>query len=219
MNATSQVVMIGVAGGTASGKSTISRAILDQVGDDMIAHILHDSYYKELSDFAPDTQPEDINFDHPISLDTPLLIEHLRQLQQWQPIEMPVYDFVTYRRVTNQYVEPRPVVLVEGILVLAEPELRELFDIKIFVDTPDDLRLIRRIQRDVNERGRSMDSVIHQYLATVRPMHLAFVEPSMRYADIIVPQGGHNAVAIDMIADRIRGIVAGNAALSIQADA
>lgn len=204
-----RVVTIGVAGGTASGKSTISRAILDRVGTNMIAHILHDSYYKELSVFGPDTLPEDINFDHPNSLDTPLLVEHLRQLQRWQPIEMPVYDFVTYERTAIQHVEARPVVLVEGILVLAEPELRDLFDIKIFVDTADDLRLIRRIQRDVNERGRTVESVIHQYLTTVRPMHLAFVQPSMRYADVIVPQGGHNAVAIDMIADRIRGIVAG----------
>ncbi len=213
MTDTPHVVTIGVAGGTASGKSTISRAILDQVGSDMIAHLLHDSYYKELAAFGPDTRPEDINFDHPNSLDTPLLVEHLRLLQQGQPIEMPVYDFVTYERTAVRHVEPRPVVLVEGILVLAEKELRDLFDIKIFVDTADDLRLIRRIQRDVNERGRSVESVIHQYLSTVRPMHLAFVQPSMRHADVIVPQGGHNAVAIDMIADRIRGIVSGNFAM------
>lgn len=214
MNEQPRVITIGVAGGTASGKSTISQAILERVGSDMV-HILHDSYYKELAAFGPDARPDTINFDHPNSLDTPLLVEQLRQLKAWQSVEMPVYDFVTFGRTGIQHIEPRPVVLIEGILVLAEPELRSLFDIKIFVDTPDDLRLIRRIQRDVNERGRSVDSVIQQYLSTVRPMHMAFVAPSMRHADVIIPQGGHNTVAIEMLADRIRGILAGNFAVPV----
>lgn len=204
------VFTIGVAGGTASGKSTISRAILDSVGEENIAHLLHDSYYKPLAQLEAENDGpiERINFDHPDSLDTTLLIEHIQQLKSGKEVEVPIYDFVTFdRKPATQQMEPRPVILVEGILVLAERELRDLFDIKIFVDAPADIRFIRRLTRDIEERGRSMESVIDQYLTTVRPMHLAFVEPSMRHADIIVPQGGRNPVAVDMIADRVRGIL------------
>lgn len=204
-----KVVTIGVAGGTASGKSTISAAILEQVGEHNMVHLLHDSYYKSWNDMLQTSQnSQELNFDHPNSLDTPLLIEHLRQLKNGQPVSIPIYDFVQEERsAITLPVEPRPVVLVEGILVLTEPALRDLFDMKIFVDAPPDLRFIRRLQRDIKERGRSAESVIEQYLKTVRPMHEAFVEPSKRYADVIVPQGGHNAVAIAMIADRVRWIL------------
>lgn len=204
------LVTIGVAGGTASGKTTISQAILDQVGRENIAYLIHDSYYKELEELAPDGDVESVNFDHPASLDTPLLIEHIKQLKDWRPIEQPIYDFVRFQREkTVHIVEPRPVILVEGILVLAEPELREMFDIKIFVDTPADTRFIRRLVRDIEERGRTVMSVIQQYINTVQPMHLAFVEPSKRYADVIIPQGGYNPVAVSMIVDSVRGIMNG----------
>lgn len=204
------VVTIGVAGGTASGKSTIARAILDSVGAENITHLLHDSYYKPLAQLEAESNGpiERINFDHPDSLDTALMIEHIQQLKNDHSVEVPIYDFVSFdRKPTTQHMEPRPVILVEGILVLAERELRDLFDIKIFVDAPADIRFIRRLTRDIEERGRSMESVIDQYLTTVRPMHLAFVEPSKRHADIIVPQGGRNPVAVEMIADRVRGIL------------
>ncbi|KAB2905078.1 MAG: uridine kinase [Anaerolineae bacterium] len=200
------VVTIGVAGGSASGKSTISRAILDQAGQERIAYLLHDSYYKDLVELGHDRSQ--INYDHPDSLETSLLVEHILQLKAGKPVEVPIYDFVEDRRLAQtRTVQPQPVILVEGILVLAEPELRKLFDIKIFVDTPPDIRFIRRLSRDVAERGRSMESVIDQYLKTVRPMHNAFVEPSKRYADIIVPQGGYNTVAVDLIAQRVRSLL------------
>lgn len=200
------VVTIGVAGGSASGKSTISRAILDQAGQERIAYLLHDSYYKDLVELGHDRSQ--INYDHPDSLETSLLVEHILHLKAGKPVEVPIYDFVEDRRLAKtRTVQPQPVILVEGILVLAEPELRKLFDIKIFVDTPPDIRFIRRLSRDVAERGRSMESVIDQYLKTVRPMHNAFVEPSKRYADIIVPQGGYNTVAVDLIAQRVRSLL------------
>ena len=204
-----KVVTVGVAGGTASGKSTISNAILRQVGLNNMAHLLHDAYYKSWYDLAGEGQGRhDINFDHPDSLDTALLVQHIRQLQNWQPVDVPVYDFVREERSAETLrLMPRPVVLVEGILVLAEPSLRELFDMKIYVDAPADLRFIRRLMRDMEERGRSMQSVIEQYQRTVRPMHEAFVEPSKRFADVVVPQGGYNAVAISMIADRLRWVL------------
>ena len=206
-----KVVTIGVAGGSASGKSTISQKIVEQVGAYNIAHLLHDSYYKPLKDLPHNDQLDDLNFDHPNSLDTNLLIDHVKKLQAWEAIEIPIYDFVKFERTDKtERIEPRPVILVEGILVLAEPALREMFDIKIFVDTPADIRFIRRLSRDIAERGRTVESVIHQYMKTVRPMHMAFVEPSKMYADVIVPQGGFNPVAVDMIADRVRGILWSN---------
>lgn len=197
-------VTIGVAGGTASGKSTVAANLLEQAGSHNIAHLSHDSYYREMADI-PRTQDGRLNYDHPNSLETSLLIKHIRMLQNWEPVEQPVYDFTTHRRRPETIsVLPQPVILVEGILLFVEPELRELFDIRIFVDTPDDIRLLRRLKRDVAERGRTVDSVIEQYMATVRPMHLEFVEPSKRYADVIIPEGGFNKVAIDIVAARIR---------------
>jgi uridine kinase len=160
----------------------------------------------------PINQRDLINFDHPDSLDTHLLIEHIRKLRAWQPIELPVYDFKTHTRTSKTItVNPQPVLIVEGILIFAEPSLRELFDVKIFVDTDPDIRFIRRLQRDITERGRTTESVIHQYLMTVRPMHLEFVEPSKRYADVIIPEGGLNTVAIDMVVARLEALLQGQA--------
>ena len=200
-------VTIGVAGGSGSGKTTVSTAILDRVGTEHIAYLEHDSYYKDIRDI-PSSHDGLINFDHPDSLETPLLIEHIRQLKRWQAVEVPVYDFTTYCRTAQvRVVQPQPIILVEGILVFAEPELRKLFDVRIFVDTDPDIRFIRRLARDITERGRTVESVIDQYLNSVRPMHLDFVEPSKRYADVIIPEGGKNLVAIEMVAARIRSLL------------
>jgi uridine kinase len=208
MSAQKHPVTIGVAGGTGSGKTTVSNQILERVGHKHIAYLPHDAYYKDLSAFSDDERA-DINFDHPDSLDTPLLAEHIKQLQNLQTIEIPIYDFTRHMRTEETLtITPQPIILVEGILIFAETELRKLFDIKIFVDTDPDIRFIRRLKRDIAERGRTADSVIEQYLSTVRPMHLKFVEPSKRYANVIVPEGGFNWVAIDMIADRIRSMMA-----------
>ncbi len=200
-------VTIAVAGGTGSGKTTVSNALLKRVGTHNIAYLPHDTYYKDLGHIP--VGPHNLrNFDHPEALDTPLLIEHVRQLQQWLPVDIPVYDFTRHERTGQTHrVHPQPIILVEGILILAESELRELCDVKIFVDTDADVRFIRRLKRDIAERGRTLDSVIAQYLETVRPMHLEFVEPSKRYADVIIPEGGFNTVAIDMVADRIRNML------------
>lgn len=204
-------VTIGVAGGTGSGKTTVSNQLLDRVGHKHIAYLPHDAYYKGRDDMRG-TGAEmgtKVNFDHPDALDTALLIDHVRELQQSRPVEIPIYDFKAHRRVEEtKHVAPHPIILVEGILIFAEPALRRLFDIKIYVDTDADIRFIRRLRRDIDERGRTAESVIEQYLATVRPMHLKFVEPSKRYADVIIPEGGFNWVAIDMIADRIRSMMA-----------
>ena len=198
---------IGVAGGTGSGKTTVAIKVLERVGADQIAFLTHDSYYKNL-DNIPLSDRHRINFDHPDSLDTPLLIENIRDLLQGNDAQCPVYDFTTHTRTDEvRVVQPQPIILVEGILIFSEPELRKLLDIKIFVDAAPDVRFIRRIQRDISERQRTMESVIEQYLATVRPMHLEFVEPSKRYADIIIPTGGYNEIAIDMVADRIRTVL------------
>lgn len=200
-------VTIGVAGGTGSGKTTVANQILERVGSKHIAYLAHDAYYKDLSDMSLDKRGQR-NYDHPDSLDTPLLVEHVKALQNLQPVEIPVYDFTKHVRSKESIaVGPQPIILVEGILIFAEPELRELFDIKIFVDTDADIRFIRRLKRDISERGRTADSVIEQYINTVRPMHMKFVEPSKRYADVIIPEGGFNFVAIDMIATRIRSML------------
>ncbi len=191
-------VTIAVAGGTGAGKTTVSRAILERVGTEHIAYLEHDAYYNTKL----------INFDHPDSLETSLLIEHVRELQRGKSVNVPIYDFTTYRRLDEvKTVHPQPIILVEGILIFAEPELRQLFDVRIFVDTDADIRFIRRLKRDVTERGRTVESVIEQYLHSVRPMHLDFVEPSKRYADVIIPEGGKNLVAIDMVAARIRSML------------
>jgi len=199
--------VIGIAGGTGSGKTTVTKIIIDQVGQKHIALLPHDAYYKDLKNLEP-AQRALINFDHPDSLDTSLLIEHIKSLKVNKPIELPIYDFKTHTRTTQTaHMEPQPVILVEGILILAEKQLRELFDVKIFVDTDPDIRFIRRLERDIAERGRTSSSVIQQYLTTVRPMHLEFVEPSKRYADVIIPEGGLNAVAMDMVVARIEALL------------
>jgi uridine kinase len=200
-------VTIGVAGGSGSGKTTVSNAILERVGTEHIAYLEHDSYYKDINDL-PFPQDDIINFDHPDSLETSLLIKHIGQLKQGRPAQIPIYDFTTNSR-TGQFrtVEPQPIILVEGILIFAEPDLRRLFDMRIFVDTAADIRFIRRLRRDIAERGRSVESVIEQYLNSVRPMHLDFVEPSKRYADVIIPEGGYNLVAIEMVAARVRNML------------
>jgi uridine kinase len=200
-------LVIGIAGGTGSGKTTVANVILERVGARRIAYLPHDAYYKDLSDLPP-MQRATVNFDHPNSLDTDLLIQHIRMLKEWRPIEMPVYDFKTHSRTSQTiHIEPQPVILVEGILIFADPVLRQLFDVKIFVDTDADIRFIRRLQRDISERGRTTESVIQQYLTTVRPMHLEFVEPSKRYADVIIPEGGLNTVAMDMVVARIEALL------------
>jgi uridine kinase len=202
-------IIIGVAGGTASGKTTVSDAILDRVGRDRIVYIQHDSYYRDLS-HMPLEERRKLNVDHPDALETELLVSHLLRLQAGEIIEVPVYDFATYqRRDETRHVEPRRVILVEGILIFVDKELREMMDIKLYVDTDADLRFIRRLQRDTRERDRTVEMVIRQYLNTVRPMHLEFVEPSKRYADVIIPAGGFNEAAIQMIVARIQGMLAG----------
>jgi len=200
-------VIIGVAGGTASGKTTVSQAILDRVGRDRIVFIQHDSYYRDLS-HLPLEERRVMNFDHPDSLENELLIRHLEELLVGHVIDVPVYDFRIHTRLSEtRRVEPKPVVLVEGILVFVDKTLRDMMDVKIYVDTPADIRFIRRLERDINERGRSLRSVIDQYQGTVRPMHLEFVEPSKRYADVIIPQGGFNVVALDMIVAQVRRLL------------
>lgn len=196
-------IVIGIAGGSGSGKTTVAQEILNRVGPARIAYLPHDAYYRDLSGLPP-AQRAEVNFDHPNALETELLIQHVLQLKQYQPIELPVYDFSIHTRTAQTVlIKPQRVIMVEGILIFAEPELRKLFDIRIFVDTDSDLRFIRRLQRDLTERGRTTESVIHQYLKTVRPMHLEFVEPSKRYADIIIPEGGFNLPALDMVVARI----------------
>jgi len=206
LNRTSPLVL-GIAGGTGSGKTTVSNAIVERVGPHHLALLAHDAYYRDLSNL-PITERVKINFDHPNSLETELLIQHIKQLRRGEAVEIPVYDFKTHSRTTHTiHLEPCPIIIVEGILIFTEPELRKLFDIKVFVDTDADIRFIRRLERDINERGRSSASVIHQYLSTVRPMHMEFVEPSRRFADIIVPEGGLNIVALDMIVARIQSLL------------
>ncbi len=200
-------LIIGIAGGSGSGKTTVAQEILNRVGPDRIAYLPHDSYYKDLSGLPP-VQKAEVNFDHPNSLETELLAQHVRQLKDGKSIKLPVYDFSTHSRTEKTIpISPHRVIVVEGILIFAEPELRPLFDIKIFVDTDADLRFIRRLQRDITERGRTPESVIKQYLKTVRPMHLEFVEPSKRYADVIIPEGGFNTAALDMVAARIEALL------------
>jgi len=203
-------LVIGIAGGTGSGKTTVASAVLKRVGAQHIAFLPHDAYYRDLS-HLPLEERRKINFDHPDSLETELLVEHINRLMNWLPVEMPVYDFTCHSRTAQTvHVEPRPVILVDGILIFYEPALRPLFDVKIYVDTDADLRFIRRLQRDIVERGRTTESVIQQYLSTVRPMHMEFVEPSKRYADVIIPEGGMNTVALDMVIARIEALLQGD---------
>jgi uridine kinase len=200
-------LVLGLAGGTGSGKTTVANVILSRVGSHRLAYVPQDAYYRNYTEMAA-LYGEAINWDHPDALDAGLLAAHVRALKAGRPIELPVYDFTANARTSQTlHVEPRPVILVEGILIFAEPTLRGLFDMKIYVDTDADLRFIRRLQRDIAERGRTAESVIQQYLTHVRPMHLEFVEPSKRYADIIVPEGGRNEVAMGMIVARIETLL------------
>jgi uridine kinase len=200
-------LVIGVAGGTGSGKTTVANVILERVGKQSIAYLPHDAYYRDLKDLPRD-QKDFQNFDHPDSLETELMIHHIIQLKEGEAVDIPVYDFSTHSR-TNKIIKilPHPVLIVEGILLFTDKRLRDLFDIKIFVDTDADIRFIRRLQRDIAERGRTTDSVIQRYLSTVRPMHLEFVEPSKRYAHVIIPEGGLNEVAMDMVIARIESLL------------
>lgn len=202
-------VVVGVAGGSGSGKTTVVREILHRLRPDRVGVLHHDAYYRDYAHLPPDTRAT-INFDHPDSLETELLEAHLDALLRGESVEVPVYDFTTHTR-TEEIVPlgPTDVIIVDGILVLAEASLRDRMDIRIFVDTDADLRFIRRLERDVRERGRSMDSVVQQYLGSVRPMHLDFVEPSKRWADVIIPEGGENRVAIDMVVTKLASVLEG----------
>lgn len=196
-------LIIGVVGGSGSGKTTVARAI-QQAMDVSAAFLDQDGYYKDLAHLTLDDRKK-VNFDHPDSIDADLLVSHLEQLARGEAIEKPTYDFAAHTRASARVrVEPNAIVLVDGILLFADKRLRDLFDIKVYVDVADDVRFIRRLERDVVERGRSMSDVIRQYLTTVRPMHLEFVEPSKRYADVILPEGGHNRIAVEMIIARVQ---------------
>lgn len=204
---TKRPVVIGIAGGSCSGKTSVTRAIYDVFRDHSVVVIEQDYYYKDQSHMTFEQRLE-TNYDHPLAFDNDLLIEHINLLLEYKPVEKPVYDYVQHTRSTEViHVEPKDVIIVEGILVLEDERLRDLMDIKLFVDTDSDLRIIRRIQRDIKERGRTADSVIEQYLSAVRPMHNMFIEPTKRYADVIVPEGGGNNVAIDLMVTKIKTIL------------
>ena len=197
-------MIIGISGGTGSGKTTVANRILESVSASEVVFIQQDSYYLNLTDLPLDYR-QCANFDHPAAIDNELLVNHIRKLKAGEAIDLPLYDFRTHSRLhETRRVEPKRIVIVEGILIFADPRLLEQMDIKVFVDTPDDIRFIRRLRRDIAERGRTVESVIEQYLATVRPMHMQFVEPSKREADVIIPEGGHNLVSIDLLSGKIR---------------
>ena len=199
--------VIGVAGGSGSGKTTVARNILEIAGRERVAHLLHDHYYKDLAQLSFDERAK-VNFDHPDSLDNELFVQHLEALREWRPVECPLYDFKTHRRLDETVtIMPRQVVLVEGILIFADPRLRDLMDLRVFVDTDSDLRILRRIQRDVAERGRTIESVMQQYLETVRPMYNEFVAPSKKFANIVIPEGGMDQVAIDVLITKVESVI------------
>jgi uridine kinase len=204
-------IVIGVAGGSGSGKTTVVRRIVESLGDDQVTVLEHDRYYSDRNDLRLEERAA-LNYDHPDSLETDLMVRHVVALRDGHAVEAPVYDFARHARTpASDRLSPRRAIIVEGILIFTDADLRRLMDIKVFVDTDDDTRVIRRLQRDVAERGRTMDSVIEQYLSTVKPMHLEFVEPSKRYADLIVPRGGHNAVAVDLLLSLIRSLAGARA--------
>ncbi len=204
---TKSPIVVGVAGGSGSGKTTVVQALVEGAAPESVSLIHHDAYYRNFSGL-PMEDREKINFDHPESLETELLVEHLQGLLRGDTVEVPEYDFTTHtRREETRQVEPTKVIIVDGILVLADARLRDLMDIKLYVDADPDVRFIRRLRRDMAERERSLHSVIRQYEDSVRPMHLEFVEPSKRYADIIIPRGGLNRVAVDMVVTKVRQIV------------
>lgn len=197
-------MIIGICGGTGSGKTTLARRVIETVGRENVVLIEQDSYYRNLSDMPLDERRQ-ANFDHPDSIDSDMLVNHLKRLKNGDSIEMPVYDFRTHTRSTaTDKIEPKHVVIVEGILIFAEARILDLLDVRVFVDTPDDIRFIRRLQRDIKDRGRTTESVIAQYFATVRPMHFEFVEPSKRHADIIIPEGANTDIGIDFLCSKIR---------------
>jgi uridine kinase len=199
--------IVGIAGGTGSGKTTVAKRIATALPAGAVTTIEHDAYYRDRSELPPDERAQ-LNYDHPDALETELLVEHLDRLRAGEPIDVPIYDFKEHQRsVESRRVEPTPIVLVEGILVFVEPQLRERLDIKLFVDTDSDIRIFRRIRRDMEHRGRTFESVREQYYRTVRPMHLQFVEPSKRTADLIIPEGGNNAVAIDLIITKLQTLI------------
>lgn len=199
-----EALVIGIAGGSGSGKTLVAKSILAEIGSEKVIIIEQDDYYKDL-EHLPISERARTNFDHPDSLDDELLVTHLRALIQGEAVEQPIYDFKTHsRKNETRRIQGSLVIILEGILILDNPKLRELMDIKVFVDTDSDIRFIRRLRRDIIERGRTMESVVQQYEQTVRPMHLEFVEPSKRYADIIIPEGGHNLVAIDLLKTKVK---------------
>jgi uridine kinase len=200
-------LVVGIAGATGSGKTTVARRLTEALPRGSVALLQHDSYYRDRADLTYEQRSE-LNFDHPESLETTLMVEHLQQLRAGKAARVPIYDFTTHRRrVETQRLEPGAVLVVEGILVLADAALRSMLDIKVFVDTDADIRVFRRIRRDIEQRGRSFESVRKQYYSTVRPMHLQFVEPSKRWADIILPEGGRNQVALDLLVARLRTVI------------
>jgi len=200
-------MIIGISGGTGCGKTTVAQKIIVSVGADNVVFLQQDAYYRNLEDMPLDLRHK-VNFDHPDAFDTGLLMNHIEALRAGESVQKPTYDYATHSRKTETvHVEPRPVIIIEGILVFVNPQMRALMDMKIFVDTDPDIRFIRRLDRDVHERGRSVESIIAQYTTTVRPMHLQFVEPSKRYADIIIPEGGYNDVGMDLITCKIRSIL------------
>jgi uridine kinase len=200
-------MIIGISGGTGSGKTTVAQKIINSVGNDNVVFLQHDAYYRNLGDMPMELRHK-LNFDHPDALDTDLMMNHIEALRAGESIEQPIYDYATHsRRSETIRVIPRPVIIIEGILVFVNPQMRALMELKIFVDTDADIRFIRRLDRDVHERGRTVESVISQYTTIVRPMHFQFVEPSKRYADIIIPEGGHNEVGIDLITGKIKSIL------------
>lgn len=197
-------MIIGICGGTGSGKTTLARKIIETVGRENVVLVEQDSYYRNLADMPLDERRL-ANFDHPDSIDSEMLMNHLKRLKNGDAVEMPVYDFKTHTRSSNtEHIDPKPVVIVEGILIFSESRVLDLLDVRVFVDTPDDIRFIRRLQRDISERGRTVESIIAQYFATVRPMHHEFVEPSKRHADIIIPERANTEIGIDFICSRIR---------------
>ncbi len=201
-------LIIGIAGGTGSGKTTVAERIAAAVPEEHVDVIQHDSYYRDRPDLG-DEERAALNFDHPDALETALLVEHLEALRGGNPVRVPIYDFTIHRRKSeSRVVPPTPIVVVEGILVLAEKTVRELLDIKVFVDTDADIRAFRRVRRDLEERGRSFESIREQYYRTVRPMHRQFVEPSKSWADVIIPEGGDNRVALDLLVSKVRSVLA-----------
>lgn len=197
-------MIIGICGGTGSGKTTIARKIVEAVGRENVVLVEQDSYYRNLADMPLDERRQ-ANFDHPDSIDSEMLVNHLKRLKNGQSIEMPIYDFVQHIRSDGtEHIDPKPVVIVEGILIFAESRVLDLLDVRVFVDTPDDVRLIRRLRRDINERGRSFEQTLWQYEHTIRPMHYEFVEASKRHADIIIPEGGNPAISVEFLCGLVR---------------